>query len=62
MEIGTFALIGATLGKIRIRPVIRKHLSYLEDLFNKTNVLYYFVDDTLVVEKRKKAESVIIET
>ena len=62
MEIGTFDLIGATLGKIRISPVIRKHLSYLEDLFNKTNVLYYYVDDTLVVEKRKKAESVIIET
>lgn len=62
MEIGTFALIGATLGKIRIHPVIRKHIPYLEELFQKSNVLYYFVDDVLVVEKRKKPASIIIET
>lgn len=62
MEVGTFALIGAALGKVRIRPVIREHIPYLEDLFNKSGVLYYFVNDTLVVEKSKKSNSIIVET
>lgn len=62
MEIGTFALIGASLGKVRIHPVIRGHLSSIEEVLKSSNVFYYFVNDTLVVEKRKKPESIVVET
>ncbi len=62
MEIGTFVLLGGALGKLRIKPIIRKHIPYLEELMKKSNMLYYFVDDTLVVEKTKKSNSIIIET
>lgn len=62
MEIGTFAFIAASRGKIRLFPIIREHIKYLEDIFNKLGVIYYYVQDSLIVEKTKVNKSLIIKT
>lgn len=62
MEIGTFSLIACSLGKLRIYPVIKEHLLYLNQLFNKLGVFYYYVDNALVVDKLKNYSSIMIQT
>ncbi len=62
MEIGTFALYAAALGRIKMNNVNREHLKALEYVLSKTNALFYYCNDSLIVEKRKKPESLFIET
>lgn len=62
MEIGTFAFLAASKGKIKIYPIIREHVKYLESIFKTLDITYYFVENALVVEKSKVKKSLIIET
>lgn len=62
IEIGTFALIGASLGKIKMLGVNKEHISYLEDVFKKLNIVYYYIENSLVVEKTESSKSLVLET
>ncbi len=62
IEIGTFAFIAASLGKIKMYPVNKNHISYLEDVFRKLEITYYYIEDALVVEKSNISRSLILET
>lgn len=62
MEIGTFAFLAASKGKIKIYPIIREHVKYLESIFKTLDITYYFVENALVVEKSQVKKSLIIET
>ncbi len=62
MEIGTFVFIAATLGKIKLHPVIREQIVYLENILQKLDIIYYFIEDALVIEKSKVKKSLIVET
>lgn len=62
MEIGTFAFLAASKGKLKLYPIIREQISYLEDVFQKLNITYYFVENSLVIENTNVNKSLIIET
>ncbi len=62
MEIGTFAFISASRGKIKLAPIIRSQIQYLEDVFNKLKINYYFSNDYLVVEQTESNKNLVLET
>ena len=62
MEIGTFAFIAATRGKLTLYPIIRDHIKYLEDIFNQLGIVYYFVQNSLVIEQSSVKKNLIIQT
>lgn len=62
MEIGTFAFIASALGTIKMFPVIKKDLKAIEDVLNMINAPFYYVEESLVVYKRKTPSSIVIET
>lgn len=62
MEVGTFAFISASRGKIKLSPIIRNQIKYLEDVFKKLKINYYFSDNYLIVEQTEVNKNLVIET
>lgn len=63
IEVGTYALIGASLGNnLKIKPIIQEHIQSLLDVLDVLNVNYRIDGNQLIVSKSKIQKGIIVLT
>ena len=63
IEVGTYALIGASLGNnLKIKPVIPEHIQSLLELFNVLNINYQIKNDTMIISASPIKQGIVILT